>query len=169
VIGRDRLQAVILRLEDRSLAHLLHEEGKARPPQQTFGVAHRLVEPAGTQQKQRLCSAQEAVGLEQTGQAQVVVTVHVGEEYRAYPRQAHRPHQLPLGPFAAIDQQPLSPAGQQDGRGPTVDGRRGTGGAQKHQVKVQEPLSAVLPALLPDEGRIAASRRGPWPLVGAFD
>jgi hypothetical protein len=43
-----------------------------------------------------------------------VVSVHVGEKDSAYSGQTDRAHKLPLRAFAAIDQNPLSSAYQQE-------------------------------------------------------
>ena len=155
VVGRGGLQPVVLGLEDGALSDLLDQERELRPADEPLRVAHELVEAARAEQHERLLPAEQAVGLQKAGQPKIVVAVQMRQENHADARQSDRTHQLPLRALPAVDEHALAPADDQCAGGTPVNGRSGTGGAEKDELQVQ---TAALVRSAKRSGRRAAPR-----------
>jgi hypothetical protein len=75
-----------------------------------------------------------------------VVGVEVRDEDLAQLDQPDsRAQHLPLRAFAAVEQQPLSPAPQQQGRGRALRGRNRARGSEEDEIEIHGPIVGLPP------------------------
>jgi len=72
-----------------------------------------------------------------------VIAMQVSEQDGLDAGKAGRAHELPLGPLAAIDEDPLSPTDEERRWRAPIDRRRGSGGPQEEELKVHDALRSV--------------------------
>ena len=100
-------------------------------------IAEQRYETRRAIDRDRLLAAAEGERLQHPGEAEIVVGVVVGQEHLAQVDESHRRReQLPLRPFAAVEQESFAPAPDEQRRSAAEGGRHRARRAEEHEVEV---------------------------------
>ncbi len=129
---RHRRDPVPVALELVAGLELDQLELEAHGPRHPQRQAHQRPQPGRAADRQRDVAAAEVERLEHAGQAQPVVGVKVGEEDLGEVGQSDGAHELALGPLAAVEQDPVTAAADQDrGQAAAGGGDRAAGAGKE--------------------------------------
>ena len=142
MLDRESLDRVFAPLEPLPRLELDDCQRVREPPEERVQPLEQLAQAARPVDRQRrLVPATQRERLQHPRQAEEVVGVEVREEDLLQVGQAdRRPLQLALRPLAAVEQEPLAAAPDEEGRRPALRGRHRGGCAEEDDVEVHRPI-----------------------------
>ena len=134
--GLEGLDLVVVVLDRLAGGQLDQLEAEAEPADQRLQDSEELLQTRRPVDDERPLAVGQVIGLQQPRQAEDVVGVEVGQVDRVDLGQPDRALHLPLRPFAAVEQQPVSPTRDQHARGRAPRRRHRAARAEKDHRKI---------------------------------
>ena len=155
-----RREAVAVALEDVTRLELDEANLVRQLPDDALERAHQVGQPARPVEHEGKLAAPQREGLQQTGQAEHVVGVEVGDEDLGQIDEPNRrTEELPLGAFGAVEEQAVAAAPDEQRRGCPLGGRHRACGAQEDQVEIHRSILGFAPSSHPSVRPIALRER----------
>jgi len=147
VLDRESLDRVVAALERLPRLELHDRQWIRKPAEERVQPLEQVAQSARpVDRERRLVAAAQRERLQHPRQAEEVIGMEVREEDLLQVGQPdRRPLQLPLRPLAAVEEEPLAAAPDDQGRRPALRGRHRGGGAEEDDVEVH-------PAILGTQG-----------------